>query len=145
MVPPHHTAIRFRWRYRDDRQSAGGRGQARIAPPDSLRFDWVATLGLASGAAVLVGDSVRWADPEESFHSLVPAIPMLWASLGTVRPPAADATVSGKADPPRELWRFVRRGGTPTYVAAAATPPGVGGAWPAGGGGGGGRPTAYHG
>jgi len=122
MVPPHHTAIRFRWRYRDDRQSAGGRGQARIAPPDSLRFDWVATLGLASGAAVLVGDSVRWADPEESFHSLVPAIPMLWASLGTVRPPAADAAVSGKADPPRELWRFVRGADTLTYVATAATP-----------------------
>src|SRR5712691_3812189 len=122
MVPAHPLAIRFRWKYRDERQSAGGRGQARIAPPDSLRFDWVATLGLASGAAVMVGDSVRWADPEEGFRSLVPAIPMLWASLGTVRPPAADASVSGKADPPRALWRFVRDADTLTYVATAAMP-----------------------
>ena len=122
MVPPQHLAIRFRWKYRDDRQTAGGRGQARIAPPDSLRFDWVATLGLASGAAVMVGDSVQWADPVESFRSLVPAIPMLWASLGTVRPPATDAVVSGRADPPRVLWRFARGADTLTYVATAAAP-----------------------
>ncbi len=130
MVPPQHLAIRFRWKYRDDRQTAGGRGQARIAPPDSLRFDWVATLGLASGAAVMVGDSVQWADPVESFRSLVPAIPMLWASLGTVRPPAADAIVSGLADPPRVLWRFARGADTLTYVATAATPRVLEAEWP---------------
>ena len=133
LVPVHRTAIRFRWRYRDDRQSAAGRGQARIAPPDSLRFDWVATLGLASGAAVMVGDSVLWADPEESFRSLVPAIPMLWASLGTVRPPAADASASGRADPPRALWRFVRGADTLTYVVTAGAPQVLEGEWRQGG------------
>ncbi|PYO37131.1 MAG: hypothetical protein DMD74_01835, partial [Gemmatimonadetes bacterium] len=61
-LPRHPAAIRFRWKYRDDRLSAAGRGQARIAPPDSLRLDYVATLGVKSGAGVVVGDSIQWAD-----------------------------------------------------------------------------------
>jgi len=95
-LPRQRTAIRFRWRYRDDQLSAAGRGQARIAPPDSLRLDYVATLGLKSGAGVVVGDSIQWADPEKDFHALVPAIPMLWAALGVVRPPADSLVVYGR-------------------------------------------------
>ena len=95
-LPRHPAAIRFRWKYRDDRLSAAGRGQARIAPPDSLRLDYVATLGVKSGAGVVVGDSIQWADPEKDFRSLVPAIPMLWAGLGYVRAPADTAAVYGR-------------------------------------------------
>jgi len=97
-LPRHPTAIRFRWKYRDDRLSAAGRGQARIAPPDSLRLDYAATLGVKSGAGVVVGDSVQWADPEKDFRSLVPAIPMLWAALGFVPPPADTAALFGRTD-----------------------------------------------
>ncbi len=117
-TPARPTAIRFRWRYRDERLSAAGRGTARIAPPDSMRFDFAATLNLASGAAVVVGDSVLWADPAREFRSLAPAIPLLWAALGVARPPARDAEVFGRSDPPRTIWRFARPGDTLDYVAS---------------------------
>lgn len=117
-TPARPTAIRFRWRYRDERLSAAGRGMARIAPPDSMRFDFAATLNLASGAAVVVGDSVLWAEPARDFRSLVPAIPLLWAALGVARPPAPGADVFGRSDPPRTIWRFVRAGDTLDYVAS---------------------------
>src|SRR5256885_11148784 len=86
-LPGRDTAIRFRWKYQDADRRWGGRGQARIAPPDSLRFDYVGPLGLGAGAAVLVGDSVLWADPERNFRSLVPAVRMLWAGLVGAGPP----------------------------------------------------------
>lgn len=125
-VPAHPTAVRFRWRYQDAQKRWGGRGQARIAPPDSLRFDYVGPLGLGAGAAVVVGDSAIWADPEKNFRSLVPAVRMLWASLGVVRPPAPDAAVFGEpgADAGSGdrgtgggggLWRFVEGGDTLDY------------------------------
>jgi hypothetical protein len=120
-TPPRPTAVRFRWRYEDAERRWGGRGQARIAPPDSLRFDYVGPLGLGAGAAVVVGDSALWADPEKTFRSLVPAVRMLWASLGVARPPAPDAAVFGLeagADAAGEsggLWRFVEGGDTLDY------------------------------
>ena len=120
-APAHPTAVRFRWRYQDAQKRWGGRGQARIAPPDSLRFDYVGPLGLGAGAAVVVGDSAIWAEPEKNFRSLVPAVRMLWASLGVARPPAADAAVFGVepgADAARGgggVWRFVEGGDTLEY------------------------------
>ena len=105
--PAHPTALRFRWRYRDDRRSGGGRGTARVAPPDSLRVDWAAVLGLASGAAVVVGDSLYWADPKENYPaSVAPAVQLVWIALGVVRPPRATAAVSGGRDSTRALWRY---------------------------------------
>jgi hypothetical protein len=118
--PAHHTAIRFRWRYRDERRRWAGRGTTRIAPPDSLRFDYAGALGLGAGAAVVVGDSVLWADPEEHFRSLVPAVRMLWAALGVARAPAADAVVFGRrereGDREVSIWRFVEGGDTLDYL-----------------------------
>ena len=131
-LPAHHTAIRFRWKYEDDQKRWGGRGQARIAPPDSLRFDYVGPLGLGAGAAVVVTDSAIWADPEKNFRSLVPAVRMLWAGLGIVRPPAPNAAVfsrsgggaggaggaGGGADSSVRIWRFVQGEDTLDYRAA---------------------------
>lgn len=117
-VPRHDTAIRFRFQYQDDRRRWGGRGTARVAPPDSLRFDYVGPLGLGSGAAVVVGDSALWADPEENFRSLVPAVRMLWAGLGVVRPPAVGAQISGQDGPSGRVWRFAEGGDTLDYVAS---------------------------
>jgi hypothetical protein len=116
-LPTHPTAIRFRWKYQDSEKRWGGRGQARIAPPDSLRFDYVGPLGLGAGAAAVVGDSTIWADPEKNFRSLVPAVRLLWAGLGIVRPPEPDAQVFGigRADSAARIWRFVQGGDTLDY------------------------------
>ncbi|MGH7530049.1 MAG: hypothetical protein ACREMN_06670 [Gemmatimonadales bacterium] len=122
-TPRTPTLIRFRWSYQDERVRYTGRGSARIAPPDSLRFDYVGPLGFGSGAAVLIADSVAWADPEQNFRSLVPAIPMLWAALGIVQPPAPDAavfTATDSAAAGRRIWRFIRGGDTLSYVASTA-------------------------
>lgn len=123
-LPSQTVVIRFRWRYEDERGRHAGRGTARIAPPDSLRFDFAGPLGLGSGAAVLIGDRVAWADPEASFRSLVPAVPMLWAALGMVLPPAEDASVFAAIDTAgaaarRAVWRFAGAGDTLDYVATA--------------------------
>jgi hypothetical protein len=121
-LPRTPTSIRFRWRYEDERVKYAGRGSARIAPADSMRFDYAGPLGLGSGAAVVIGDSVLWADPEKNFRSLVPAIPMLWAALGMIRPPAAEASVLGAvlvdtAGTRRRLvWRFAQVEDTLDYV-----------------------------
>jgi hypothetical protein len=108
--PTRPTALRFRWRYRDERRSIGGRGTARVAPPDSLRVDWAAILGLSPGAAVVVGDSLQWADPRDDYPSSVaPAVQLLWTTLGVVRPPRAGTAVFGARDSTRVLWRFVEQ------------------------------------
>lgn len=119
-LPARRIAIRFRFKYQDSERRWGGRGQARIAPPDSLRFDYVGPLGLGAGAAVVVGDSAVWADPERNFRSLVPALRLLWAGLGIVRPPAPGGQVFGRSDPGgdrrRRIWRFVEGPDTLDYV-----------------------------
>lgn len=124
--PTSHMAIRFRWKYQDDQKRWGGRGQARIAPPDSLRFDYVGPLGLGAGAAAVVGDSTIWADPEQNFRSLVPAVRMLWAGLGIVRSPRADAAVfrGGSPDSGRtfQIWRFVQGEDTLDYRQTRSSP-----------------------
>lgn len=122
-IPAARRAIRFRWRYRDERVSYAGRGMARIAAPDSLRFDYAGPLGLGAGAAVVIGDSVSWADPAENFHELVPAIPMLWAALGMVRPPSPEGSAFSRADSAdgrgsRRFWRFVHGPDTLDYLAS---------------------------
>lgn len=124
-LPRGATLIRFRWRYEDERVKYAGRGSARIAPPDSLRFDYSGPLGMGAGAAVVVGDSVVWADPEENFRSLVSAIPMLWAALAMVQAPREDALISGMvdstADRRRVIWRFAQQDDTLDYVASTGS------------------------
>lgn len=125
-LPGGRIVIRFRWRYEDGRVKYAGRGSARIAPPDSLRFDYAGPFGLGSGAAVVLGDTVAWADPAANFRSLVPAIPMLWVSLGMVRPPGADAMVLGRTDSSatgRTIWRFATGGDTLDYVMTPGAEP----------------------
>ena len=115
-LPRTPTVIRFRCHYQDERVKYAGRGSVRVAPPDSLRFDYVGPLGLGSGAAVVIGDSVLWADPDKSFRSLVPAIPMLWAAFAMVRPPADNATVLGAELGDRTVWRFAQPEDTLDYM-----------------------------
>jgi hypothetical protein len=96
---------------------------ARVAPPDSLRVDWAAVLGLASGAAVVVGDSLYWADPKENFPSSVPAaVQLVWTALGVTRPPPPNAMVFGMRDSARVLWRFVEQADTVDFRLGTVPP-----------------------
>lgn len=121
-LPPGPTAVRYRWHYRSDRVNWPGSAAARIAPPDSLRVDFRGALGAGSGAGVVIGDSVRWADPPESFHRLAPAVPMLWAALGIVRPPAAAAVAVAARDSTlpdgrrARWWRYAGAADTMDFV-----------------------------
>jgi hypothetical protein len=121
-LPRAPLLIRFRWHFQDERVKYAGRGTVRIAPPDSLRFDFAGPLNLGNGAAVIIGDSVAWADPEKNFRSLVPAVPMLWAAFTLVRPPAEGATVLGAelvdslSHRRRVVWRFAQVEDTLDYV-----------------------------
>jgi len=123
MLPRTSRLIRFRWRYEDERVKYAGRGTVRLVPPDSLRFDYAGPLNWGAGAAVVIGDSVLWAEPEKNFRSLVPAIPMLWAAFAMVRPPASDASVfraevvDSASTRRRLVWRFAQVEDTLDYVA----------------------------
>ena len=44
--------------------------RARLALPDSVRFDVVGPLGSGRAAAFVIGDSSIWADPEEDVKKL---------------------------------------------------------------------------
>jgi hypothetical protein len=121
-LPARHTLIRFRWKYRDRDKTYAGRATVRIAPPDSLRLDYAGPFNWGAGAAVVIGDSTVWADPEKNFRSLVPAVRMLWAGLGIARPPAPGAVVLGaRAEGPDSsvrIWRFVQDEDTLDYRVA---------------------------
>lgn len=106
--PTRPTALRFKWRYHDERISGGGRGTVRVAPPDSMRVDWATTFNVKTGAAVLVGDSLLWADPKQEFpESPPPAVQVIWTALGLIHPPRAAMTVYAGRDSTRTVWRYV--------------------------------------
>lgn len=122
--PTRPVALRFKWTYRDDRRSGGGRGTLRIAPPDSMRVDWASALNIKSGAAVVIGDSLRWADPKEDYPaSIAQAIQLVWTALGIVRPPGSGMETFGKRDSLGAQWRYTRSGerDTVTFRRAAVT------------------------
>ena len=91
LAPGHHRIV-FTWQL-DDRDMVGrGDGVARIATPDSARLDFFLAGGFGSGAAVLIGDSVRVPGPD-MIRRIVPPPTLLWASLGRVALPNLPDTV----------------------------------------------------
>lgn len=124
-APKHAAGIRFKWRYEDRKVNGAGRATTRVAPPDSARLDYAATLGLSSGAGVVVGDSVIWADPAQDFRSFIRGVAVFWAMMGVGRPAPAGAVVTagtvGSGDHPRQAWRYATGADTLTYVAGAQT------------------------
>src|SRR3954468_10859998 len=58
-VPAEHRLHRFKWLFQDERSSAGGRGSARIAPPDSMRFDVAGPVGFGGAPAAGGGGKAR--------------------------------------------------------------------------------------
>ena len=105
-APSGHMAHRFRWQVQDDRGSAGGRGTARIATPDSVRLDVVGPLGSGRGAGVVVGESVQWAEPPDVLERLVVNYPLMWAMLGVMREPPAGAVLRGARDGGAVRWEW---------------------------------------
>jgi len=120
MEPP--VLHRFRWLYRDRAQSLGGRGSARIATGDSLRFDISGPLGSGRGAAFVAGDSAVWAEPEEDVRKLVPNYPLLWAMLGVARMPSAVTEAARYEDAKLTAWRLVSGADTVEFARLAGPP-----------------------
>jgi hypothetical protein len=113
---------RFTWLYEDEKASKGGRGSARIARPDTLRFDFAGSLGIGKGSAFVIGDSALWVVPERSVQDLVPSFPLLWAMLGVARAPAAEDRLAGLATEGRTAWQYANGPDTVNYLRVAGNP-----------------------
>lgn len=106
-LPEGRVLHRFKWLYRDERSSVGGRGSARIAAPDSMRFDVAGPLGANPAAAMVVGDTAIWIDAPESIREIVPSYPLLWAGFGIARLPTGAVVVSAGIAGGTAVWRVV--------------------------------------
>lgn len=105
-LPTAHRLYRYRWLYRDDRSSVGGRGSARLAPPDSVRLDVAVALGVASGAGVVVDDTTLWGRPEDLLARFVPNYDLMWAMFGVARHPPPGAAITGADDETARSWQY---------------------------------------
>jgi hypothetical protein len=90
---PGHRRIVFRWDLESANFEARGDGAARLAPPDSARFDFFLAGGMGSGAAALVGSELRL-PPHGTEAEFVPPPPLLWAALGRLAVPALPDTAA---------------------------------------------------
>jgi hypothetical protein len=121
-LPQEDALVRFTWLYQDEQSSKGGRGSARIARPDSLRFDIAGSLGIGKGSAMVVGDSAQWVVPANAVKDLVPEYPLLWAMFGVARGPAAGDVLGGLSGNGRTAWRYVGGADTVEYQRLAGDP-----------------------
>lgn len=121
-TPAKGALHRFTWLYQEEGPSKGGRGSARIAIPDTLRFDIAGSLGIGKGSAMVVGDSALWVVPERSVQDLVPSFPLLWAMFGVARAPRPEARLAGLEQDGRIAWRYVTESDTVEYLRVAGEP-----------------------
>ena len=117
-----HRHIVFKWEYAEGDIAARGEGSIRTAAPDSARLDFFLGGGMGSGAAVLIGDSLR-APRIDLVRRYIPPPPMMWAVLGRLAiPPLPDTVVKLdgtilRADVGRPLqWRLGAHGDTLTAL-----------------------------
>lgn len=115
-VPPEHRLHRFKWLFQDERSSAGGRGSARIAPPDSLRFDVAGPFGSGAASAAVIGDQPLWAEPPDAVKKLVPNYPLMWAMFGVARLPRNGDSLRGLSDGATTAWQYANATDTVSYV-----------------------------
>src|SRR5215212_6711555 len=94
-APADRQLHRFKWLFQDERASAGGRGSARVAPPDSMRFDVAGPFGSGAASAAVIGDRPLWAEPPDAVKKLVPNYPLMWAMFGIARMPDEGAALRG--------------------------------------------------
>jgi hypothetical protein len=123
-LPADNRDLRFRWKFQDQHgATASGRGRVRLALPDSVRFDAAGALGMGRSAAFVVGDSARWAEPEQDVQQLVPSYPLFWAMLGIARPPAPGSSARRFSDGTLTAWQFSLGQDTVEYVRENAPVP----------------------
>jgi hypothetical protein len=91
-LPDGNRKLVFAWELHDGEINARGDGVARIASPDSVRLDFFLAGGFGSGAAVMIGDSLRVPGPDLA-RKLIPPRALLWAALGRFQLPAEPDTV----------------------------------------------------
>lgn len=119
------SALYFEWQYVDGRKqdaSGGGPGSIRFAPPDSIRLDFRLPLGAGRGAAMVVGDSIHWARPEDRMNELIPEYHLLWALTGAVRMPKRGSTVRGATDAGVRVWEYLSDADTVQYAREDSPP-----------------------
>ena len=121
-APAGRVLHRFKWLYQDERSSVGGRGSARIAAPDSMRFDVAGPLGANPAAAMVVGDSAVWIDAPDGIKDIVPSYPLLWAGFGVVSTPDSATTIWAGRAGEVTAWRMVAGADTVTYALTRGTP-----------------------
>jgi hypothetical protein len=121
-LPSDHRLHRFKWLFRDERSSAGGRGSTRIAPPDTLRFDVAGPFGSGAASAVVLGDRPLWIEPPDAIRKLVPNYPLLWAMFGIARMPENGAALRGLADEHVTAWQYAGPTDTIDYVRSTGNP-----------------------
>jgi hypothetical protein len=121
-LPRDHLLHRFKWLFKDDRASAGGRGSARIAPPDSLRFDVAGPFGSGAASAVVVGDTALWTEPPDAIAKMVPNYPLMWAMFGIARMPPAGTELRGITKGPTTAWQYAGSSDTVEYVRTLGDP-----------------------
>ena len=114
--PPEQRLHRFKWLFQDERSSAGGRGSARIAPPDSLRFDVAGPFGSGAASAAVIGSRPLWAEPPDAVKKLVPNYPLMWAMFGVARLPEPGDSLRGLADGETIAWQYASATDTVSYV-----------------------------
>lgn len=111
----------LRWRFATQKGSTAGRAAVRIAPPDSVRFDYRGPFG-RSGAALIVADSAQWTVPERDTRELLPAAPLFWTALGIPQPPPDAAELFARTREGEHAWRYVVDADTMEFVEAGPGP-----------------------
>jgi hypothetical protein len=118
-IPPGPRLHRFKWLFQDEQSSAGGRGSARIAPPDSLRFDVAGPFGTGASSAVVIGNDPVWVQPPDAIKKLVPNYPLMWAMFGVARMPEDGAKLRGLDHDGVTAWQYAGPADTIDYVRSA--------------------------
>jgi hypothetical protein len=121
-IPRHHQLYRFKWLFRDERGSAGGRGSVRVAPPDSLRFDVAGPFGGGAASAVVIGEHPLWTEPADAISRLVPNYPLMWAMFGVARMPPEGAELRGVTEASMKAWQYAGTSDTIEYALTVGEP-----------------------
>jgi hypothetical protein len=121
-IPAQSQLHRFKWLFVDERGSLGGRGSARVAPPDSLRFDVAGPFGSGAASAVVLGDRPLWTEPPDVIARIVPNYPLMWAMFGMAMLPADGVAIRGLARDSITAWEYAGAGDTIQYARTGGNP-----------------------
>lgn len=128
-APTGHQVTRFRWLFNNGEASVGGLGSARVAGPDSMRFDIAGPWGIGGAAAMVIGDRAQWVQPPDVIAQLIPSYPLMWAMFGVMRPPPPGARVRGTQQGGRTALEWVQGADTVRYAWLASGPGTVQAQW----------------